>query len=281
MKKPLWAVAHKLIWGFYPIAGGGGPKAQPAQVISMPAQPPAPSASESAENIYQARLKYDPQLAALEFQQQQQFMPQQAALEAALYRQYYPEYARSQQALQQELYPQQSQLLEAGAGQAMQRLQSPFGYTSEEEQALGGIRQRQRDQLIKQMRERANLGGGLYSGRAIESERRGLTELEQAFAAEDINRRLQGGYQAQQGAIPYMQILYPQIGTTQPQFQPFQYQSAVTSPESLYNAMYGASRRDYAVQPAMAGSPSPLWGIAGQVAGGIGGGWANNFFRDN
>jgi hypothetical protein len=279
MKKPLWAVAYKIIYGVYPIAGGGGTKPQPAQVISLPQQPPAPSASESAESIYQARLKYDPQIAQREFEIQQQQMPQMAALEAALYRQYYPEYARSQQQLQQELYPQQSRILEAGAGRALERLDSPFGYTPEEQQALDAIRQRQREQTTRNIRESANLGGGLYGGRRELREDRAMTELEQAFGAEDINRRLQGGYQAQQAAIPYMQILYPQVGTQQPQFQPFQYQSTTPDPSQLYNAMYGAGRRDYAVQPAMAGSPSPLWGIAGQAAGGVGAGWAGKFFK--
>ena len=268
LRNKLWAEEFKKKYGFYPICGGGGEKAQPAQVIQMPAQPPAPSAGESAADIYKARLQYDPQMAALEMQQQQQYMPQQAALEYALYSQYYPQLARQQQQLQQQLYPQQSQLLEAGAGRAMQRLASPFGYTPEEETALGGIRGRQIEQAQRQARERANLGGGLYSGRAETQENRMVNELQQAFAAEDINRRLQGGYQAQQGAIPFYQILYPQIGTQQPQFQPFQYQSAVPDPSQLYNAMYGASRRDYALQPAMAGSPSPLWNIGGQVAGG-------------
>lgn len=279
MNKPLWVIAYKLIYGIYPIGGGGGSKPQPAQVIQMPAQPPAPSATESAENIYAARLKYDPQIAQKEFEIQQQQMPQQAALEYALYNQYYPQYAQSQRQLQESLYPQQSQLLERGAGRAMERLQSPFAYTPEEESALGSIRQRQREQIAKNIRESANLGGGLYSGRAQQREDRALTELEQAFGAEDINRRLQAGQQAQQAAIPYMQILYPQIGTTQPQFQPFQYQSTVADPNALYNAMYGASRRDYAVQPAMAGSPSPLWGIAGQVAGGIGAAAGQRIFR--
>lgn len=251
---------------------GGGTK---TEVIQTPTTP-APSATESAADIYAAKLKYDPQMAALEMQMQQKYMPQQAELYQSLYNQYYPQMARQQQALQRELFPQQSQILEAGAGNVLQRLQSPYGYTPEEEAALAGFRQRQQDELTKALRERENLGGGLYSGRAAGREEKAISELQQQFTIEDINRMMQGGQMAQQMAQPYMSILYPQIGTQQPNIQPYQYQSAVPSADQLYNAMFQASQPNYLYQQ---GSPSPAWGLAGSLAGGIGAGWANQFFK--
>ncbi len=238
----------------------GGEK---AQLIQTPTTP-APSASESAADIYKARLQYDPLVAQQEMDIQKQMLPQQSALYQSLYNQYYPEMARQQQALQQQLYPQQSQIMEAGAGNVLQRLQSPYGYTPAEEQALQGIRGRQQEQLVRGLRERANLGGGLYGGRAAGREEQATTELQQAFAVEDINRMMQGGQMAQQQAMPYLSILYPQIGAQQPNISPYQYQSAVPSADQLYQAMYGASQPNYLYQQ---GQPSPAWGMAGQLGG--------------
>ena len=237
----------------------GGSKAQPAQVIQMPAQPPAPSAGESAADIYKSRLQYDPQIAALEYAMAQQYAPQYGQLFA-------------QTAEQQ--FPGIGALTGTGISQAQQRFESPFGYTPEEQAYLDAIRGRQREQIARNIRESANLGGGLYGGRRELREDRALSELEQAFGAEDIGRRLQGGLYAQQQAIPYLQMLYPQIQQT-----PAVSQSAVPNADALYQALYGSTRRDYAVQPAMAGTPSPLWGMAGQIAGGAAMGLALSSIR--
>lgn len=446
--------------------GGGGDT-----VIQQAPTTPAPSATESAADIYKARLEYDPKMAALEMQQQQQYMPQQAALYQSLYNQYYPEVSRKQQAMQKELYPQQSGILEAGAGNVIQGLQSlyqqqisnglnqqtlaqlqqpqsaiaqamgqqamaglqpspiagiaeqealyglipselqqrmgqqaiagaapsalqrtieqqslagivpselqqrmgqeaiagltPTGLTPDQQSAIDAIRMRQAQGLSKQLRERSNLGGTMYGGRSQQLESTGLQELGQRFAAEDVDRLmaqrqsamqqalgvqsaaeaqrqagLQGIFgagqfglsqqqqalsgltgatglqeqmrqqalqnlmgaaqlspnlrqqalsgaggvaglqtqqqqqalqnamalqqQRQQAAIPYMQILYPQVGTAQPNIQPYQYQSAVPSADTLYNALFQASQPNYFAQQS---SPSPLWGLAGQIGG--------------
>lgn len=284
--KNLWAIAYKQIYGVYPIAGGGGSDPQPAQVIQMPAQPPAPSATETAENIYAARVKYDPQLAQLSFDQQQRFLPQQTALETALLQQYSPQISqglfdiqasqlRQGQGLQRELQPQATAITEAGAGRALEQLQNPYAYSTSEQSALDAMRQRTREQVTRNLREQANVGGNLYGGRSQALEARTMGELENAFTQEDMQRRLQAGQIAQQGAIPYLSIINPQVAQAQANLKPFQYESATPSADTLYNALYGAGRRDYAVQPAMAGTPSPLWNLAGQLGGGFLSGWAS------
>src|SRR3990167_7943727 len=162
----LWAIGYKLLYGVYPIGGGGG---EESTVIQGPTTP-APSATESAADIYKARLQYDPSVAQMEMGIQQQMLPQQAALYQSLYNQYYPELARQQQALQKELYPQQSQILEAGAGQALERIQNPMYMTAQEQAAQETTRTKTVTDLQRAMRERANLGGGLYGGRAAGAE---------------------------------------------------------------------------------------------------------------
>ena len=245
------------------------------------AQPPAPSAGESAEQIYQAQLKYGQPMAQQQFDIQQQFMPQQTALYNALYNQYMPQMAATQQATQKQLYPYQSQIVEQGAQQALSNLGqpqsallqalsqqaqaglTPTGYTSEQQAAIDAIRQRQAGGLSRQLRERSNLGGTLYGGRGQQLESQGLQELAQRFSAEDIDRiiaqrqaamqmaqgvsaqQMQAQQVAQQALTPYMQILYPQVGTAQPNVQPYQYQSAVPSADALYNAIFQAGRLQY------------------------------------
>jgi len=239
---------------------------------------PAPSPSETAKDVYAARLQYDPQIARAEYELQQEFIPKQTALYSSLYNQYMPQYAQSQQQMQQQLYPFQSQIVEQGAQQALQQLQqpqspliqslaqqaqaglTPTGVTPEQQSSIDAIRQRQAEGLSRQLRERSNLGGTMYGGRSQQLESQGLQQLAQQFSAEDVNRlmaqqqqaqqfgmgaaALQQGaqQQAQQALNPYMQILYPQVGTQQPQISPYQYQSAVPSADALYQAYFQASQ---------------------------------------
>ena len=206
---------------------------------------PAPSAVSSAEDIYKAQLAYGQPMAQQEFNIQSQFAPQQAELYKAMYQQYMPQYAQAQQQTQQQLYPYQSQIVEQGAQQALQRLQSPDYMTPEEQAALTGQRTEEVTALQRAMRERANLGGGLYGGRAAGAETKSISDLMQQFEIQDYQRRMQAGQAAQQALTPYMQILYPQVGTQQPQTGAFQYQSAVPSADALYNAIFQASQPQY------------------------------------
>lgn len=206
---------------------------------------PAPSASESAESIYQAQLKYAKPMAEINQQVQSEYLPQQAALYQSLYNQYYPAVAKQQQALQKELYPYQSQIVEQGAQQALERLQNPNYMTTQEQAAQTATREKTVSDLQKAMRERANLGGGLYGGRAAGAEAQNVSDLLNQFQVQDYQNRMTAGQNAQAALSPYMSILYPQIGTTQPQYQPYQYQSAVPSADTLYGAMFQASQPNY------------------------------------
>lgn len=230
-------------WEGCPFLLLGGDK---TTIQQAPPQPPAPSAGESAEDLFKARLQYDPQIAQLEQSLAEQYLPQQASLQAALYQQYAPLMAGTQEQLRQQFSPEQYALTQAFGQQAMQRLQDPYGQTPEETAALEAIRGRQRQQLTEGLRTRANLGGGLFGGRAQATEQRGLTELEQAFAAEDIGRRQQGAETALRYSMPVIQQLYPQ--TQYPGAAPQQApvgQAVTPSGDALYNALYGAGRPTY------------------------------------
>ena len=221
---------------------------------------PAPSAGESAAQIAEAKLKYDPLTAASDWAIQQQYVPQQAALYQSMYNQYMPQMAKTQQQTQQELYPYQSQIVEQGAQSALSRLQNPDYMTPQEQQALDTQRGQQVSAMQQAMRERANLGGGLYGGRAAGAEARSMQDLLGQFETSDYQRRMSAGQAAQQALTPYMQILYPQVGTQQPNTSAYQYQSAVPSADTLYNAIYGASQPQYFQTKAGSGTSLGLLG---------------------
>ena len=241
------------------IGGGSSPSIQQAPTT------PAPSASQSAADIAEARLKYDPQQAQQQFELQQKYMPQQAALYQSLYNQYYPEMARQQQSLQKELYPYQSQIVEQGAQTALSRLQNPDYMTPQEQAALNAQRTQETTGLMQAMRERANLGGGLYGGRAAGAEAKSIQDLMGQYETQDYQRRMGAGQAAQQALNPYMQILYPQVGTQQPQVQPYQYQSAVPDANTLYNALYQSSQPQSFMRPGTQGGVN--LGILGRWGG--------------
>lgn len=243
------------------VYGGGGTKTSIQQAPTTP----APSAAESARDIYQARLQYDPSVAAMEMGLAQQYYPQQAQLAAALYGQYAPQIAQTQQALRQQVMPEQQRLIDVMTQQAIERMESPYAYTPEEQEAITGIRGRAEEELTRAMRTRANIGGGLFGGRAAGMEERAISEMQQAFAGEDIGRRLQAGQYAQQAALPIAQIMYPQMQYPgMPPTQQVPQVSAVPSADQLYAAMAQAQQPQYFAQQ---GQPSPMWELAGSLGG--------------
>ena len=215
-------------------------------VVQAPPQPAAPSAGESAGQLAQTRLQYDPQIAAMEQSLQQQYYPQQAALEASLYKQYAPQMAQSQEDLRRQFSPLQSELTDVFAQQAIQRLQDPYGETPEQSAATQAIRERAVEGQQRAMRERANLGGNLYGGRAANAEQEATSQMMQQFASQDIGRQQQGAQTALQYATPVLQQLYPQVQFPGgPQTQAPVQQPVTPGADTLYNAMFQAGRPTY------------------------------------
>lgn len=281
--------------------GGGGTEIQQA-----PPQPPAPSASETAKDLYEARLQYDPQVASMEQGLQQQYAPQQAALQAALYQQYAPMLAGSQQQLREQYAPTQTAvteqlgqralselqrpedaLLQSLGATAQQQLQSPYGYSPQEQSSIDAIRGRQMGKTQEAIRTQANLGGGLFGGRTQARESEAMQQMGQQFAQEDVGRMLGQQGQAQQLAlqvpqaqaaqraeglrysIPVAQQLYPQTQFPgMPQQAPAVQQGVTPGADTLYNAMYGAGRNEYYATQ----QPDYFGSIMGAM-GGLGGGW--------
>ncbi len=201
MKILKW-LANNSKWVLNEKAGGGGTKIESAPVT------PAPNPADTAEAQYQARLKYDPLVAQQTMGIQQQYMPQQTALEAALAQQYTPQLSQmltdiqkqqmpQLQALQAQLFPQQTQVLEAGAGQALAGLQAPQAQQLQQaglSQALAQLQQPQ-SALMQQLGIQAQQGLA-PSGLAQTAEQQALQGLQQNPLMQNL------GVQAQQGLAP-------------------------------------------------------------------------------
>ena len=298
-----------------------------------PAPQPVPTPSETASGIAQARLKFDPQIAQSEFDIQQQFAPQLTQLFESIRQTQFPQeqavrgalgenilgglqdpgaqlaqqtqLAGQQQQAQQGLFPEQAALQQALQQNILGQIQSPTGITPEQQAAQEAIRARETQRLQESLRTRANLGGGLFGGRAAGTEERAVSQLGQSFAAEDIDRQerarsnalqfgqtqqqigqreqqalLQGVERQQlnaiQSALPFLQILFPDVN-----INPFQFQSAVPSPGGQLSAQVAGRGQDIgaatAAQQAQAAQQSALFSGIGKLGGSALGGIFSNF----
>ena len=191
---------------------GGGQKSQPPQIIPAP-EPP--NYNETAGQVAQAQLQYNPQLTAQNVQLQGQYGPQLARQQYDIAAQYSPMYRAlieqqfpqigqlSGQVSQQMNAPQlsQDQLRQQAAGrvssqyadvlgpQAISQYQNPIGLTPQQQAAQDAVRQRALDVSERGVRSAANLGGTLYGGQSQLREDRSRNELLQGFAVEDIDRQ--------------------------------------------------------------------------------------------
>jgi len=238
------------------VFGGGGSEPQIQQAPTTP----APSPAETSEQALQAQLKYNPQLYQQYAQMYGQYAPQVAGTDMGIQQQYAPQ----KQALQQQMYPQQTQLVEAMARQALGQMSSQDFQTPEQAQAVEAIRGRETSRLQQSMRERANLGGNLYGGRAAGAEERAVSQMGQGFAAQDVDRLRQQQQMALAYAAPIAQMLYPQV--TSPSMPNFT-QPVVPSADALYNAAYGASQPQYYTSGGSQGQGGALGSMGGMALG--------------
>ena len=157
----------------------------------------------------------------------------------------------------------------------LQSLQSPQQMGPEQQAALEGTRERAQNELVEALRTRANLGGGLFGGRAAGTEQRAVGELQQGFATEDINRmetqRLNNAQLALQtlgGLMPGAQMVQPSfinpVATADTQFQGATSQANLTA--QLQNQMQIAQ-----MQAAAQGKSALFKGLGTAVGGALGG----------
>ena len=244
-----WQLVWHLQWITKSITNerGGGSKPQPPQIIQPP---PAPSVSQTASESLEAQLKYNPQLTSQQVQLQGQYGPQLAQQQFDLANQYGPMY----KAMLTQLYPE----LGTYQNQVNQRLNSPTGYSPDQQSALDAIRNREQDRGLRGIREGANLGGTLYGGHRQNAESDYLTRQGQAYTAQDIAFQQQQQAANQQALVTLLQLSNPQV--QQPNVPQYG-QSVVPGGDNLYNALV-QNQSNFGVMPGQSSggiNPLTMW----------------------
>lgn len=214
-----------------------------------------PSAGETASQVAQASLQYDPQMAQLQYNiltnPNYGLGPTTQAFEQT----------------RQELFPGEQAVRQALQNNVLQNLLSPTGMSAQQQGAIDTRRGTARTNLQDAMRNQANLGGGLYGGRAEQRESNAMVDLENQFATEDIAMDERSRLNAIQSALPFLSILFPEVGIQQPQFQ-----SAVPNANNVFSAQQQTSQGNQQAQIAAANNrtalQSSMWNAVGQGVGG-------------
>ena len=168
--------------------------------------PAVASPTQQAADINAAQAQYDPQAAQRQF-------------EILTNPQYgIKPFTQYQEQVRQEVFPQEQAVRGQLAQNILQQLMSPTGITPDQQTAITERRNLAQGNLVTALRDRANLGGTLYGGRSALDEGRQVGELQNQFAEEDIGREERSRLNAIQGALPFLQMLFPDVNLTAPQF---------------------------------------------------------------
>jgi len=260
LSKLYWQVKFALNgFTFYPVGGGKGDDSAP-----QAAKPPSPE--EIARQQVDAAISQRPRAAQAEFD----ILTGPAGLEATT-----AEFER----VRQELFPQETQVREQLLSNTLANLISPTGISPEQQAAVGQRRGEAQNELQQALRTRANLGGGLFGGRAGRTEERAVSDLQARFAEEDIGREERNRLNAIQAALPALQLLFPDIGLQTPQFI-----NPVASPEAGLAATQQTNLANAQLQSQKQGQDAALqaalFQAVGSAVGGAAGGAASGGFSE-
>lgn len=181
--------------------------------------------------------------------------------------------ARTQlyESIRQELYPEETNVRNQLVQNVLSSLTSPTGITPEQQAAITARRQDAQNELIKAIRERANLGGKLYGGQSMTREAKAVADLQNQFAEQDINREYTARLNAIQSAMPLLQLLYPDMQLMNPQFI-----NPVASGDTVYSGAVSQANTNAQLQAQQQANQnalySALFSALGKAAGGLAGG---------
>lgn len=170
----------------------------------------------------------------------------------------------------QSVYPEETKVRNQLVQNVLMELMSPTGLTGQQQGAIDSRRGLAQNQLTESIRNRQNLGGGLYGGRGQAFEARQVGELQNQFAEEDINRQERSKLNNSQLAMAVLQFLYPQSGIQQPNFV-----NPVASADTQYGGAVSQNNLTAQLQQqqnqAQAALRSSLFQALGGAAGAVGG----------
>lgn len=172
-----------------------------------------------------------------------------------------------QEQVRQQAFPGEQGVREQLTNNILQSLISPQGATPDQLSARQESRNIAQRDLSKSVRERSNLGGGLFGGRSERTEREASTGLQRQFAESDINRDETNRLNAIQSALPLLQMLFPQSQISQPQ-----YINPVASPNTQFQSATQISGQNQQAQLAQQQQQSQLMSSLFQGLGSSAGG---------
>jgi hypothetical protein len=194
--------------------------------VSQPAAPPpAPTAAEIAQQQVNAQIEQAPRAAQVAFD----IFTGPTGLGAT---------TAEQQRVRSELFPGESAVKEQMFSNILSNLTSPTGVTPEQQAAVDQRRGTAQSELQTALRDRANIGGGLFGGRSAKTGERAVSDLQARFSEEDINREETARLNALSAALPALQLLFPDVDLAQTSFL-----NPVPSPESSMNAQTQANQQ--------------------------------------
>jgi hypothetical protein len=217
---------------------------------------PVASPAQQAADINAAQAQYDPQAAQRQFQ----------ILTDPNYG--IKPFTQYQEGVRQDVFPQEQAVRSQLAQNILANLQSPTGISPDQQTAIDARRGKAQTDLVTALRDRANLGGNLYGGRSALQEGQAVGDLQNQFAEEDISRQERSRLNAIQGAIPFLQLLFPDVNLTAPQFQ-----SPVQSPDTYSSSLVSQRGQDIQAQSSADASKSALYGALFQGLGTAAGGF--------
>lgn len=222
---------------------------------------PVADPTAQAKAINDARAQYDPEAAKRQFDILTD--PNYGILPFTQY----------QESVRQNVFPQEQAVRSQLAKNILANLTSSTGISPEQQAALDARRSTSQGELVKALRNRANVGGTLYGGNAGYEESRAVGDLQNQFAEEDIGRQERSRNNAIQGAIPFLQLLFPGVNIGAPNFQ-----SPVQSADTYANNQTNQYNTDSQVAASANASQNALYsalfnglGQAGGMALGAGG----------
>ena len=171
------------------------------------------------------------------------------------------------------LYPEESNVRSQLVQNVLQSLISPQGITPQQQELQNQSRGTARNQLQEAIRNRQNLGGTLYGGRSGTQEMRAMGELEQGFAESDIQRDERSRLNAINSALPILQLLYPNVQITNPQ-----YVNPVASADTTYGTLASQRNTDLQYTAQQQANQNALYSALFTGLGTAAGGWAGGAF---
>ena len=235
--------------------------------IEAPEPAVVPGAGETAKDVFNAQLEYLPKASDL-------------AYDIAAGPKGIGGFTQLQEQARAAAFPGEEGVRQQLQNNILQQLISPTGATAQQQAARRSLQGEAIGAVQQSARERANLGGRLFSGGAKQDEMTAVGDLVRQFTAAEIGEDEQRRLNTIQAALPFLSILFPGVNIAQPQFTspvPGANQQLTAQSQTGIANMNAANAAAMQQSTNQASMQSAMWGALGKVGGGIAGAATGKF----